>query len=98
VIGSNYLIFFSILPDVHWLYAYDYPKWSTVKSFYYRAIAKGIWEKVMQFLVKETRINAGRNENPSYALIDSQSVKTTADANNRGYDGGKKQKDVNVIL
>ncbi len=52
----------------------------------------------MQFLVKETRINAGRNENPSYALIDSQSVKTTADANNRGYDGGKKQKDVNVIL
>jgi len=76
---------------------HEYPKWSTVKSFYYRAIEKGIWEKVMQFLVKETRMNAGRSEAPSYALIDSQSVKTTADANNRGYDGGKKRKDASAI-
>lgn len=79
------------------LLPHDYPKWSTVKSFYYRAIAKGIWEKVMRPLVKETRINAGRNENPSYVLIDSQSVKTTANANNRGYDGGKKQRGVSAI-
>jgi len=49
------------------LLPHDYPKWSTVKSFYYRAIAKGTWEKVMQSLVKETRRNAGKNENPSYA-------------------------------
>ena len=79
------------------LLPHDYPKWSTVKSFYYRAIAKEIWEKVMQSLVKETRMNAGRSENPSYALIDSQSVKTTTDANNRGYDGGKKRKDESAI-
>ena len=25
----------------------DYPKWSTVKSFYYRAVADGIWGKMM---------------------------------------------------
>jgi putative transposase len=29
---------------------YDFPKWSTVKSFYYRAVEKGTWEKVMQYL------------------------------------------------
>jgi len=33
---------------------HDYPKWSTVKSFYYRAADSGIWEKVMQILVKKT--------------------------------------------
>ncbi|MFT8889603.1 MAG: transposase [Ethanoligenens sp.] len=79
------------------LLPHDYPKWSAVKSFYYRAIAKGIWEKVMQSLVVETRVNTGRSESPSYALIDSESIKTTADAHNRGYDGGKKRKGASVI-
>ncbi len=69
---------------------HDYPKWSTVKSFYYRAVKNGTWEKVMDFMVKETKINAGKSENPLYDVIDSQSVKTTADADNRDYDGGTK--------
>lgn len=77
---------------------HDYPNWSTVKSFYYRAVQSGVWEKVMDYLVKETRKNAGRSEEPSYGLIDSQSVKTAYQAENRGYDGGKKQKDGNGIL
>ena len=71
---------------------HDFPKWSTVKSFYYRAVENGAWEKVMQFLVKETRRKAGRNENPSYGLIDSQSVKTLYASDERGFDGGKKRK------
>ena len=33
---------------------HDYPKWSTVKSFYYRAVANGLWEKIMDCLVKKT--------------------------------------------
>jgi putative transposase len=76
---------------------HDYPAWSTVKSFYYRAVASGTWEKVMQYLVNETRVAAGRNEEPTYALIDSQSVKTASRSDNRGYDGGKKRKAENGI-
>lgn len=71
---------------------HDFPNWSTVKSFYYRAVENGTWEKVLQFLVKETRKKAGRSENPSYGLIDSQSVKTIYASDERGIDGGKKRK------
>ena len=42
--------------------------------------------------MKKTRVNAGREENPSYALVDSQSVKTVAASEERGIDGGKKRK------
>ena len=71
---------------------HDYPKWSTVKSFYYRALESGIWEKVMDCLVRETRKKAGRSETPSYGLIDSQSTKTVSANEDRGIDGGKKSK------
>jgi transposase len=33
---------------------HDYPKWSTVKSFYYRAVENGVWEETMRVLVKKT--------------------------------------------
>ena len=71
----------------------DFPNWKAVSMFYYRAQKKGIWEEILKMLVKKSRKDAGRNEEPSYALIDSQSVKTTSASKNRGYDGGKKQKD-----
>jgi putative transposase len=37
-------------------------------------------------------MDKGRSADPSYALIDSRSVKTTSAAEGRGYDGGKKVK------
>lgn len=76
---------------------HDYPNWSTVKSFYYRAVESGVWERIIDHLVRETRKKAGRSESPSYCLIDSQSVKTTSSAEERGIDGGKKRKDESAI-
>ena len=74
------------------LLPHDYPNWSTVKSFYYRAVKNGAWEEAMHHMVKKTRKIAGRNESPSYAIIDSQSVKTVYASDKRGIDGGKKSK------
>jgi len=73
----------------------EYPPHNTVHAFYRRMRLAGIWEEILSILVKKTRVYAGRNPNPSYALIDSQSVKTTGAAKERGIDGGKKRKDAN---
>ena len=71
---------------------HDFPPYSTVHSFYRRARISGWWDKILEHLVKRSRKNAGRKETPSYAIIDSQSVKTVAASEERGIDGGKKQK------
>jgi transposase len=68
----------------------EYPSWKTVYSFYKRAKDRNIWETMMKDLVEKSRIKMGRNPDPSYSLIDSQSVKTTDCAQDRGFDGGKK--------
>jgi len=76
---------------------HDYPSWSTVKSFYYRAVANGLWERMRAHLVEKSRTDAGRKPEPSYGIIDSQSTKTMYNAHGRGIDGGKKRKDANGI-
>ena len=43
-------------------------------------------------MVEKIRKDGGKSAEPLYALIDSQSVKTVADNEKRGIDGGKKAK------
>jgi putative transposase len=86
-------VFYVIKTGCQWRFLpNEYPPWKTVYSFYKRAKDKGIWEKMMRDLVTKSRIKMGRNPDPSYSLIDSQSVKTTDKAEERGIDGGKKGK------
>jgi putative transposase len=46
----------------------------------------------MDSLDKKIRIQANRKASPTYGIIDSQSIKTTGGAKERGFDGGKKVK------
>lgn len=69
---------------------HDFPPYSTVHSFYRRARLSGLWDKILLHLVEITRQNAKRTLTPSYAIIDSQSVKTISASDDRGIDGGKK--------
>ena len=70
---------------------------TTVSNFYYAAVKSGLWEKLLAVLVRYTREKAGRKTEPSYGIIDSQSVKTAGRAENKGIDGGKKLKVENGI-
>ena len=76
----------------------DFPPYKTVNSFYIRAKKAGLWEEMRALLVKLAREKEGRNLEPSYALIDSQSVKTIYASEERGIDGGKKRKVENDTL
>lgn len=71
---------------------HDFPVWQTVYSFFRRATENGLWDKILQHLVDVTRKKEGRNPNPTYAIIDSQSVKTVYASEQVGFDGGKKNK------
>ena len=69
---------------------HDFPPYQTVWSFYKRACEKGIWEDILKELVADDRTNQGKKKNPTYGIIDSQSVKTIYKSENTGIDGGKK--------
>ena len=72
---------------------HDFPPVFTVHSFYRRARLSGLWDRILEHLVKITRQRAGLSEEPTQALIDSQSVKTTGAVEQKGFDMGKKRKE-----
>lgn len=84
-------VFYVVKSGCQWrMLPHDFPPWKTVYSFYKRAKDRGTWERIMDDLVQKSRLKMGRSLNPSYSIIDSQSVKTTDAAESRGIDGGKK--------
>ena len=73
---------------------HDFPPVFTVHSFYRRAKLSGLWDKILEHMVKVTRKNAGLEENPSVALVDSQTVQNSSVSEQYGYDAGKKRKEL----
>ncbi len=53
----------------------DFPAWQTVYGYFRLWVRLGTWEAINETLVREVRKAAGREEEPSLIIIDSQSVK-----------------------
>jgi putative transposase len=59
------------------LIPHDLPVWSTVYDYFRQFRKAGIWQRIHDALREQLRRQEGREETPSAAIIDSQSVKTT---------------------
>ena len=71
-------ILYLLRGGVSWrMLPHDLPPWGTVHYYYRRFRLDGTWVKIHDILRGRVRKQAGRKINPSAAIMDSQSAKTT---------------------
>ena len=65
----------------HWrLLPHDFPPWSTVYYHFRRFRLSGLWSLILKALHAAERKRAGKDPQPTAAIMDSQSVKTVEES------------------
>ncbi len=71
-------LFYLLRSGCSWrMLPHDLPPWQTVYTYFQQWRDDGTIERIHTTLRQQVRLEAGRETQPSAAIIDSQSVKTT---------------------
>ncbi len=71
----------------------DLPPWHTVYEQTQRWLAAGVFEQMVHDLRELLRLAAGRDAEPTAAILDSRTLQSTPESGSRaGYDGAKRKK------
>jgi putative transposase len=88
-------IFYQLRTGCHWrLLPPDFPPEGTVRDYFHRFKRSGLWETINDTLRRSVRVQEKRDEEPTLAIIDSQTTKATRTSGQRGFDAGKKIKGI----
>ena len=83
-------IFYLLRAGCAWrMLPHDFPAWKTVYHYFRLWRKDGTWQHSNAALRTRLREAAGREPEPSAAILDSQSVKTSDVKGVRGYDAAK---------
>lgn len=71
-------IFYLLRTGCEWrMLPHDLPTWKTVHHYFDTWKKDGTWKRIHDTLREKARLKAGKKRQPTAAILDSQSVKTT---------------------
>ncbi|SDD85075.1 IS5 family transposase [Streptomyces prasinopilosus] len=84
-------IFYVLRSGCQWrMLPRDLMPWDAAHRWFTKWRRDGTWDRIHDALRRQVRIGAGRDPEPSAAVIDAQSIKTSEGGEARGFDAGKR--------